>query len=716
MLKRILQFLSTVASWCKNTLIKLEGYVNWFLTHPLFFSFLEKCEYYSSTPAKVLQNFFLLSKQTYKNGINFFEKILTISTSFFYYLSSHEKVQFIHVFFKKCQVFFKDFKSYLTKCLFDFKIWLKTLPNTIKICFLKILKYINKKFGVFFFKLLKFLKKIYTCVKNFILEFYFTIKTSVTTLFAKKALTNFYFFRWFLVYGIGILIFKLTLGLNKFFFKNKLLIKKADFIEYHPHIRKFIIFFYQPGNSLSRWQKFDLENLNTLNKERQDQKFYPFYFYQTLELIRFKQTFFFKNRSIKEFKTFYKFFKIKNTSKSLPAVFLNFCSFIMKHPLIFSIFKKNTTPQTTIYRTNFYNYIYMCDVLIKPKTTSSLPKPPTKATTNKNTINTNLKKNKIWVEINTSRIKKIFKNKIIYTNFFQKISQHVKLTTITNFSNFDKNTLNVSVKQFLENYPIKINTQFEQLTTEMWPTRTKPTVFYQNIDQHHNTNQVNFFLRKIKIFNKNRYSRNRQLYRTGVYMCLYINVIFVYFYFFSFYRFAFVFGYLWIGVGLLLLSLSFSRAMKYRLYNHSNFVSEIWEFSNWIVQFYNSLLVKIKTLIIEFKDIVLGRLFIYWKFNKIFKLAKYKKNKNPHRASLRKILFFEKKLVKYFGMLRRYLYKFNTSSTNPNQHFWILIKPDAFQARIVKKKFFKKKFFKKNIFKKLLTKIYRFFSKHQRKN
>jgi hypothetical protein len=29
-----------------------------------------------------------------------------------------------------------------------------------------------------------------------------------------------------------------------------------------------------------------------------------------------------------------------------------------------------------------------------------------------------------------------------------------------------------------------------------------------------------FFLRKVKIFNKGRYSRNRQNYRTGVYLCL----------------------------------------------------------------------------------------------------------------------------------------------------------------------------------------------------
>jgi hypothetical protein len=37
-----------------------------------------------------------------------------------------------------------------------------------------------------------------------------------------------------------------------------------------------------------------------------------------------------------------------------------------------------------------------------------------------------------------------------------------------------------------------------------------------------------FFIRKTKSFNKSSYSRNRQLYRTGVYWCLWLNIILVY--------------------------------------------------------------------------------------------------------------------------------------------------------------------------------------------
>jgi hypothetical protein len=51
------------------------------------------------------------------------------------------------------------------------------------------------------------------------------------------------------------------------------------------------------------------------------------------------------------------------------------------------------------------------------------------------------------------------------------------------------------------------------------------------------------FLRKTKSFNKSRYSRNRQYYRTGVYWCLWLNVIAVVGLYYLFYRFTFRFSY-----------------------------------------------------------------------------------------------------------------------------------------------------------------------------
>lgn len=56
----------------------------------------------------------------------------------------------------------------------------------------------------------------------------------------------------------------------------------------------------------------------------------------------------------------------------------------------------------------------------------------------------------------------------------------------------------------------------------------------------------NLVLRKTKSFNKSRYSRNRQYYRTGVYWCLWLNVILVTGLYYAFYRYSLKFSYIFI--------------------------------------------------------------------------------------------------------------------------------------------------------------------------
>jgi len=53
------------------------------------------------------------------------------------------------------------------------------------------------------------------------------------------------------------------------------------------------------------------------------------------------------------------------------------------------------------------------------------------------------------------------------------------------------------------------------------------------------------FLRRGKIFNKGRYSRNRQFYRTGVYWCLYLSIILFTGLYYWFYHFIINFGFFW---------------------------------------------------------------------------------------------------------------------------------------------------------------------------
>lgn len=70
------------------------------------------------------------------------------------------------------------------------------------------------------------------------------------------------------------------------------------------------------------------------------------------------------------------------------------------------------------------------------------------------------------------------------------------------------------------------------------------------------------FLRKNRVFNKGRYSRNRQNYRSGVYWCLYINIIAVIGLYYLFYRFSFNFGFVWLFFGISILSMFLNKFIK----------------------------------------------------------------------------------------------------------------------------------------------------------
>lgn len=156
---------------------------------------------------------------------------------------------------------------------------------------------------------------------------------------------------------------------------------------------------------------------------------------------------------------------------------------------------------------------------------------------------------KIWSNL-LVRLNRKTSGLIIFKNFFK-----------TNVVNYD-----VVFVNFLQNY---------------WPIRLRNDTFTKFTDINSNRNGLLFFLRKAKIFNKSRYSRNRQIYRTGVYMCLYINIIFVYFYIFAFYRFAFNFGFMWVGLGLLIIAMVVGRASRYKFYNFKNLINEGFYFFNW---------------------------------------------------------------------------------------------------------------------------------------
>lgn len=79
-----------------------------------------------------------------------------------------------------------------------------------------------------------------------------------------------------------------------------------------------------------------------------------------------------------------------------------------------------------------------------------------------------------------------------------------------------------------------------------------------------------FFLRKNRVFNKGRYSRNRQNYRTGVYICFYLSILSIFGLYYTFYKFSFNFSYLWFGFYLFISSYFFNKVLKYNLLTYNS--------------------------------------------------------------------------------------------------------------------------------------------------
>ena len=76
----------------------------------------------------------------------------------------------------------------------------------------------------------------------------------------------------------------------------------------------------------------------------------------------------------------------------------------------------------------------------------------------------------------------------------------------------------------LSNYLVKISQNFNKVFSDI-TIKYSPSNFIKYIKQSNLNMYTILFLRKNKVFNKGRYSRNRQYYRTGVYWCLYVNII-----------------------------------------------------------------------------------------------------------------------------------------------------------------------------------------------
>lgn len=98
------------------------------------------------------------------------------------------------------------------------------------------------------------------------------------------------------------------------------------------------------------------------------------------------------------------------------------------------------------------------------------------------------------------------------------------------------------------------------------------------------------FLRKNKVYNKGRYSRCRQNYRTGVYMCMYLSVVSIFGLYYWFYKFSFNFTYLWWLFIFFVSSFFLPKIIKYRFYEPATLFLKFFDFFKWVFLIIKSLL------------------------------------------------------------------------------------------------------------------------------
>lgn len=403
---------------------------------------------------------------------------------------------------------------------------------------------------------------------------------------------------------------RIYLNFNKF---NLIFKKPFDRITF---LEKFILVLFNNNNwffkSISNFSVY-VENVNNLKKTN-----YPllnfFSLYSTLNSIKyinifflkkvyifFKKNNFFKNISFADFiilqafflKKYFNFLNInfyKNTNIN-NFIKLNFLFFYFnKNALNFKNYKLNL---------NYYNdwYLYLFNNFNKFE----------KININSNDLNKlkikklNYIKNTIKLYSNSYKFNSL--NFFKKNNFFNNLSNYVNFNFVDLKSSFFKK-INFN-NNFFKNIYISLPIRFSNSSVNKY-------INFSNIP-----NYSFFYLRKNKIFNKGRYSRNRQLYRTGVYWCLWLNIMIVYGLYFLFYRFSFNFGYLWFGLAILIFSTIFSKVFKYKFYNIFFLINEFFKLYVWFNLIFKNFLINLKIFLKNFKFKNNLNLIVFNQFNYI---------------------------------------------------------------------------------------------------
>ena len=111
------------------------------------------------------------------------------------------------------------------------------------------------------------------------------------------------------------------------------------------------------------------------------------------------------------------------------------------------------------------------------------------------------------------------KNLLIFSYFVEKLNnQFIVLKAHAG----EQININTETKKFsyLNLFIQNVRPALQIIETSLYKINFFSTFEEKNLIKNLTTLNITMFLRKTKIFNKGRYSRNRQIYRTGVYLCL----------------------------------------------------------------------------------------------------------------------------------------------------------------------------------------------------
>nr|YP_740795.1 Ymf67 [Tetrahymena paravorax]ABI51704.1 Ymf67 [Tetrahymena paravorax] len=220
-------------------------------------------------------------------------------------------------------------------------------------------------------------------------------------------------------------------------------------------------------------------------------------------------------------------------------------------------------------------------------------------------------------------------NLIINNTNNLNLNKHIKITKIYNIINtkFNNNYYYYNTLQaYINKNLIKFDATFLNNLKSRYNISFSATNIVKYISNNSIKNSIILFLRKNKIFNKGRYSRNRQTYRTGAYWCLYVNIVAIIAFYFWFYKFTINFGYLWWLLYSFILSCFLPRALKHKFYNPKKIFIEYYLGIKWLINIILNILQPIYFLLINTQKLLFKTILI--KLYSINTIKNYLNNDN----------------------------------------------------------------------------------------